>query len=253
MNRVHILVSLTIIAGPAASIRAQMPLALVQRDLFSGQVCESHRPAFWTSPGPDQESAGETKSVGTAVLYSVLLPGMGELYAGDYSGGKYFTIVEGALWVTLGSVHWYATWLQDDAHQFAAAHAQASIGGKGDQYFIDIGNFRNIYDYNEQALRDRSTNLLYAETPSNYWNWDSPTNQSLYRDKRVSGDQMFNNTRFVVAAIAVNHIVSAINAARLTIAHNKSVEEAQLFDLHAEVLGGLSHPNGIMLTFSRSF
>ena len=32
------------------------------------------------------------KNLGLAILYSLLLPGMGELYTDAYSSGKYFTI-----------------------------------------------------------------------------------------------------------------------------------------------------------------
>jgi hypothetical protein len=53
--------------------------------------------------------------------------------------------------------------------------------------------------------------------------------------------------------MAVNHLVSAINAARLAIRHNRSLEEGQLIDIHADVIGGLAHPGGIRITLSRSF
>jgi hypothetical protein len=42
-----------------------------------------------------QVSDTQRKSPALAILYSILLPGMGELYAGDYSSGKYFTIADG--------------------------------------------------------------------------------------------------------------------------------------------------------------
>ena len=43
----------------------------------------------------------EKKSVGLGIIYSLLLPGMGELYADAYNTGKYFTIADGVLWGTL--------------------------------------------------------------------------------------------------------------------------------------------------------
>ena len=50
----------------------------------------------------------QKKKTGLAIIYSLLLPGMGELYAGDYSSGKYFTIADGVLWGTLIGVNAYA-------------------------------------------------------------------------------------------------------------------------------------------------
>ncbi len=47
----------------------------------------------------DQAAAPSKKSVGLAAIYSLLLPGMGELYAEGFSSGKYFLIAEGVLWL----------------------------------------------------------------------------------------------------------------------------------------------------------
>ncbi|MBI4546753.1 MAG: hypothetical protein HY707_02145 [Ignavibacteriae bacterium] len=199
------------------------------------------------------KTSPEKKSVGMAVLYSLLLPGMGELYAGNYSTGKYFTIVEGALWLTLGSLHWYATWLQDDARRFAVQHAQISLDGKGDQYFVDIGNFASVYKYNEAVLRGRDDFKVYDPTSSFYWNWGNDLNRETYRELRVASDERFNDTRFVAAAIGVNHLISAINAARLTISHNKNIAKSDELYIRANVIGGIAHPHGIAISVSKNF
>ncbi len=194
----------------------------------------------------------EKKNVTTAIVYSLLLPGMGELYTGNYSMGKFFTIAEGALWLTLGAYDWHATSLQDDARRFAIQHAQINLDGKDDQYFVDIGEFQNVYDYNAQILRNREPDKLY-NTSTSYWNWDSNANRQYFDDMRVTSDERFNDMRFVAAAIAVNHIVSAINAARMAIAHNNAISEADQINIHANVIGGLAHPNGIMISLSKQF
>jgi hypothetical protein len=194
----------------------------------------------------------EKKNVTTAIVYSLLLPGMGELYAGNYSIGKYFTIAEGALWLTFGAYDWHATSLQDDARRFAVQHAQITINGKDDQYFVDIGEFQNVYDYNEQILRNREPEKLY-NTSTSYWNWDNNANRQYFADLRVTSDERINDLRFVAAAIAVNHIVSAINAARIAIGHNNAISEAGQINIHANVIGGLIHPNGIMISLSKGF
>ena len=56
----------------------------------------------------------QKKNTGLAILYSALLPGMGELYAGDYSSGKYFTIADGVLWGGLIGVNAYAKNQEDN-------------------------------------------------------------------------------------------------------------------------------------------
>lgn len=207
-------------------------------------------------PGAERRQEAETtpsgrKSVGFAVIYSLLLPGMGELYAGDYGTGKYFTGAEGVLWLGLAAVDLHARSLRDDARSYAALHADFNPSGKDDIYYINVGNFDDVYAYNEQVLRDRDAYKLY-EPASSYWRWDAAANRELYRDRRVSSDAMFNNTRFVVAALAVNRVLSAINAARLVVSGNRE-GSGGVIDIGARVLGGPLRPHGIALTITREF
>lgn len=197
----------------------------------------------------------EKKSVAQAAIYSLLLPGMGELYVGNYGMGKYFTIAEGALWVTLYGVDRYAHWLQDDAYQYATQHAGIQAGSKSDQFYIDIGNDSDVYAFNRRILQSRQLYSVYSEATNSpdYWKWDTDANRSSYRDMRVSSSQMFDNTHFVIAVIALNHALSAINAARLAVSHNKSLATDGWIDMHARVLGSLVHPDGMMITFSKTF
>jgi hypothetical protein len=204
------------------------------------------------SYSPLMESDGK-KSVPLAVLYSLLLPGMGELYAGNYNTGKYLTAAEGGLWITLIGLDRYGTWLQDDARTFAVGHAGINTNGKNDQYFVDIGNYNTIYDYNQEALRDRNPYKLYDENSTFAWTWDSRSNREYFRDVRIKSDNMFNSVNFVAAAIAINHIISAINAARVAISYNERVDHASSLEIKAGVMGGIGNPHGIMISVSKSF
>jgi hypothetical protein len=195
----------------------------------------------------------EKKNIMLAITYSLLLPGMGELYAGSYSTGKYFTIAEGALWTSVLAFDRYATWTQDDARSYAARHAGISVAGKDDQFFVNIGNFADVAAYNEEMLRERDPRRVYNDLATYGWTWDAHASQQTYRDLRVRSDNWFNNTRFVVAAIAVNHVISAINAARITISTNNGQETGSLLDLKANVIGGLNAPDGIEFTLTRTF
>ena len=69
------------------------------------------------------------KSIGLAIVYSLLLPGMGELYAGSFQTGRYFLAAEGALWITLAGFDIYGNALRDDSREFAAAHAGEEARG----------------------------------------------------------------------------------------------------------------------------
>ena len=197
-------------------------------------------------------TADGKKSVGLAVLYSLLLPGMGELYAGDYGTGKYFTGADGVLWISLAAIDNHGTSMQDDARTYAALHAGFDPSGKDDDYYIDVSNFNDVYAYNEQVLRDRDAYKLYDPTSAQYWKWDSDGNRSAYRDQRVASDAILNNTQFIVAALMVNRVLSAINAARIVISGNRE-KSGDALEIGANVLGGPFRPHGIALSITRQF
>ncbi len=226
----------------------------IARDLFPG--ISGLTPQIEPRPAAllfQDEEVSEKKSVALAGLYSILLPGMGELYAGDYSSGKYFTIAEGMLWITLGAVHLQANSLQDNARAYAVQHAGISPDNKDDQYFVNIGDYNNTNSYNTAVLRAREYFKTYDVQSSYAWQWDVDANRTSYRDLRISSDEMYNSTKFVVGVIVLNHLVSAINAGRIALAHNKSVEHSAVIDLHASLLGTYTHPDGMMLTFTKQF
>jgi len=195
----------------------------------------------------------ERKSTFLAVVYSLVLPGMGELYAERFDVGKYSLIAEVGLWLTYTGFQLYGTWLQDDARAFAVTHAGINPNGKDDQFYVNVGNFLNTYDYNDKKLRDRDPGKVYND-PSYFWQWDSDANRARFRDLRVSADNVFNNSRFVIAAVIINHIISAINAARLTSKYNTALEtRTSSFEIRASVLGGFMHPDGIVITLQKNF
>lgn len=194
------------------------------------------------------------KSVGLAAIYSLLLPGMGELYADGFSTGKYFLIAEGAIWLTYAGFSVYGDALRDDARAFAVAHAGISLSGKDDQFFVDIGNFMSIDDYNDKKLRDRDLAKVYDPTQGYAWNWDSDLSRSNYREQRVASDNVYNNRKFVLAAVLLNHVASAVNAARSVIARNADVGAQQTsLQFGAQVLGGPGNIHGVALTLQKYF
>jgi TM2 domain-containing membrane protein YozV len=233
-----------------APVRAQDVLAgrdAARRHLFA------ERPADG-SPAPlfqQEAQSTEKKSVGLAALYSLLLPGMGELYADGFSSGKYFLLAEGVLWLTFASFEIYGNSLQDDARAFATANAGLDPAGKDDQYFVDIGNFMNIREYNEKQARDREPDRIYTPAAAYAWQWQTDADRAQYRDSRIKSEEMWNNKKFVAAAILINHVASAINAGRSAAAYNKA--NATGLSFRADVLGGLGNPHGVQLTVTKPF
>lgn len=187
------------------------------------------------------------KSIMLAIVYSVLLPGMGELYAGNYSTGKYFTIAEGAFWGTYIGMNTYSGWQKDRYHSFAASNGGVNTAGKNDDYFANIGIYTDIEEYNDDMARNGEFNKMY-DPKQYYWKW-SGTDRKTYRAMWTAGEQAHNNLRFVVGALVLNRVVSAINAGRLAAAYNKNVSQDLGWNLSAGYSSIASLPPGVTLNF----
>ncbi len=227
--------------------------AEIRTELFGLKSLEEN-PALFL----DQDSTivvGEKKSTGLAALYSLLLPGMGEVYTGSFSSsGKYFLLAEGILWLTYAAFDVYANSLRDDARTFSATYAGVNLAGKNDQFFVDVGNFNSVDEYNRKKLQDRQPEKLYDPAAGYGWQWDSDASRKTFDARRVSAEQMYNNQKFVIAAVLVNHLASAINAGRAAVVHNSAIDAAlRDVEFGARVLGGVENPHGIMVTVQKGF
>ena len=113
----------------------------------------------------DTENGGK-KSAGLAILYSLLLPGMGELYAGNYQSGKYFTIAETALWGTYIGINTYGNWQKDNYKKYAQTNGGVNPDGKDDDYYASIGSYKDIEQYNNDKSFERDFGAMYeTSTP----------------------------------------------------------------------------------------
>jgi hypothetical protein len=213
---------------------------------------QAHSPVYGTGAADSGLEYTSKKSVLLAIGLSLALPGMGELYAGNFETGKYFLVADGILWLAYAAFELHSDWVMNDARQFALQHSGANFAGATEQYEVDIGNYRTVQDYNQDRLRNRETGVLYD--PATYgWSWDTDVNRSAYRDLRVESDESARNGNFVIAALVLNRIISAISAARAAGSHNARIDEGADWNLRAGVQGGLFHAHGIELRFSTSF
>ena len=197
----------------------------------------------------------DKKNVGLAIIYSLLLPGMGELYAGSYSSGKYFTIAEGALWATYLGFNAYGNWQKNNYKSFAAANGGVNNNGKNSDYYANVGLYTSINEYNNTQAFDRNFAAMYNPVQY-YWNWIGQ-DRKTYRSMWLSSENAFNNLRFVVGAMILNRIISAINAVRLVSRYNKSIDESANkgvdWNLSVGLLNRLNVPAGLTVNFQTQF
>lgn len=167
----------------------------------------------------------QKKNTGLAILYSLLLPGMGELYAEDYEdSGIYFTIADGVLWGTVIGMNVYGNWQENRYKSFATIHAGIDPNGKDKDFFATISAYSSIDDYNNEKAFQRDFKSM-LDKQKYYWNWNSTQNRKTYRGMWSSSEQTFNNVRFAVGGLILNRIISIINAVRLTSRYNKKIQD----------------------------
>ena len=200
-----------------------LAISLLPHFIFSQTKLDADRNHFSPSfvgqmiPHPaieDTIQAAEAGSptIGGAFMRSLALPGWGQRYAGSKTAARNFFVAEAFLWCTFAAFQIYGHWIEDDYKLFAATHANADISGKEDQFFVDMGNFINVDEFNQSRLRRRDVEGLY-DPATHSWRWDTDANREKFENLRIRSDKAFSNATFVVAGVIANHLISGIHAA----------------------------------------
>ena len=194
----------------------------------------------------------EKKNAGLAIAYSLLLPGMGELYADGYDSGIYFTVADGVFWGALAGLNIYGNWQQDNYKSFAQSNGGISNAGKDEDYYANISSYLSIYEYNRGKELNREFDQVY-DVKTHFWNWENNNERRKYREMWSSSENAYNSIRFAVGALVLNRIVSAINAVRLVNKYNKGLEENLSWNISVGLVTDPNLPSGISLSFVKTF
>ncbi|MBN1465097.1 hypothetical protein JXA02_05000 [candidate division KSB1 bacterium] len=177
------------------------------------------------------------KNKGKAMFMSLLIPGLGQRYAEADGKAAVFFGIEIGLWLTYCGFTAHGDWRENDYKNLAAAHANVNLEGKNHTYFIDVGNFDDIYEHNEYRLRQRDWANYYQDVDFWYWNWSSRAYRDKFDELRIASDTADNRAKFVLGAIVANHIISAIDAVWSVYQHDKK----QLSNIDWDVRFGDGH------------
>ena len=192
------------------------------------------------------------KSVGLGVIYSLLLPGMGELYADAYDIGKYFTIADGVLWGTFIGMNIYANCKENDYKSYAESRAGISNENKDENYYATISAYSDIESYNNEKALERNFEEMY-DPDSFFWKWNTEAERESYRDMWTSSEQTKNDVRFIIGGLILNRVASAINAARLVTSYNNRLEEDLSWNFSVGFVNKPTLPTSLNFNFTTSF
>ncbi|MBL7996677.1 hypothetical protein JNM05_15030 [bacterium] len=194
--------------------------------------------------GSSQQSLPYAKSKKKAFLFSLLLPGLGELYQNDWKfngwgSGLYYFGAEALLWSSHLYMGSYSNWLKEDARSLAAHNAGVDLKSpKPARYYVNIGKFSDIYTYNDFQRRMVGTSTVYVETDANFWQWNNDGSRRRYDRLRADSDTYKNFSKYMLWGIFTNHVMSAVNSLRV-FRNNKSLGEARI---HFEMMPGAYRP-----------
>lgn len=195
-------------------------------------------------------SVKSKKSPALALLFSLILPGAGHLYLNRMDVGKYFLGADAASWLGLVSLNIYGNSVRDNSRTFSLEHADVNnIDNKNDDYFANVGNFNDIYEYNNDKLTRGEYEKLY-DVNKFFWNWDNIDNRNLYETQRKNSERIYNSRVIFGSILVANRIISGISAFLIANKANKSSSlnfQPQLLHKHDYTF------DGVRINFSKNF
>jgi len=158
------------------------------------------------------EKAYLRKKPPEAFLRSAVLPGWGQRYGERNIRGAIFSGVEVGLWTALLLSR--QDWIEGEDDYMTFARQHAGVNGSPDhQYYVDIGNYNDMDEFNDAQRQQRQYADQYRNR-SDYWEWDSTNNRELFEDIRIAADVSKRRIYYYVGGLLLNRIVSSIDAAR---------------------------------------
>ena len=156
------------------------------------------------------------KSPPKAALLSILLPGLGERYAGGRKSAKFFLFTEGVFWTGLFAFQKLNTTRENTFRAYAATRAGATAGKRPNSHYDRLSAYDSIYDYNARLQYvEGASSMPLPETPDNFWEWDSQASRQHFRTLRSKATWARTRGFLFAGALIFNRFASALNATNI--------------------------------------
>jgi len=167
------------------------------------------------SPEASEQDGYGRKSAFKAAFFSALLPGMGQYYCGHRKTARYFWAAEAASWLGLVAYRTYGGWKEDDYIRFGREKAGVRLENKPDWFVDYVSYYDNIDQYNQFGRAIDRERPYLENTSENYWFWKSTSDKNAFRDLKNRSREAYRRSDFMIGAMIVNRMVSAIHAVRI--------------------------------------
>ena len=160
-------------------------------------------------------------------IKSFLVPGWGQSDLGYKERSKMYNYIEIGILLSMFSSTKYSNEIKRNYIAYATEHAGVISDGKDREFWVDIGNYNTLNEYNSEHLRNRDTGELYPQTVEWRWSWDNSENRKYFESKRIQSDKLKLFSTFTFGALFLNHFISSIDALylkRLSVSSNFTIK-----------------------------
>ncbi len=151
-----------------------------------------------------------------AALFSALIPGWGQAYAGRNTRALVFGTIEAGIWISYATFKVQENTRADRAIEYAVATAGASQGGSDDYYsamalFMRADGPGQWNEFVRRRERDTGEVVGVEYTGDDVWAWPTLDHFTRYRDLRAGSLEAGERATNMLAVAIVNRIASVVD------------------------------------------
>ncbi|OPX27920.1 MAG: hypothetical protein B1H05_00070 [Candidatus Cloacimonas sp. 4484_140] len=196
--------------------------------------------------------AEKPKSKALAALMSFAVPGTGELYAKNTASGVASLATETLLWLGYFGLLQHARWAENDYKKYALAYSNTHVAEADDLYYTLLQDYYTSDEYNNHVYL-YARNALYGfynfEEPwtqedydqfleeylyvgNEAWDWGSKDVWYKYGELRREKNKYNIISKFTIAGMLVNRLVSMVKAVHSVHLYNKGITKENTVSLN---------------------
>ncbi len=180
----------------------------------------------------------EPLSAKRAVLYSLLLPGLGDYYAGYKTRATAFFMIDAGIWISYGVMKSQSSQREDAFQEMAVRYAGVSATGLSDEYYSTIGQYNTHRAYEAEFKKEHRIEIYpdigYEAMEQHYienrvtdfeeWVWQSNEHRQDFRELRSSSRLSDRRSGYMFALAAANRVIAALFSYHAVKTYNDGLE-----------------------------
>jgi hypothetical protein len=188
---------------------------------------------------PDVTLPGDQKiNPKKAMLYSLLIPGLGQQAAGRGERARVFYAIEAGIWTSFAVFRIQGDDRRDRYIDYAEFAAGADASGKDDDYWRTLAQYErsdpgpgSANEFVRRQARalypdDLAAQQRYFEENGYFgeetWDWQNADNLAKYRELRTKSLDSYDRAELSIFAAIANRVISVIDAARVANQANRA-------------------------------